>query len=260
MEIKYLENLHINSMRTFENFKRENVFNSGTLKEMFSPKYIYRGRKPDTVLVKSLKTGKPVEIYIKRDKGCEVYSYAYYFFDKAKNFVGEKYFSISDDNRMLTGYMSSMASELYSGIGIREEELQIKEALKHGIDYIPRSAVGGATLYHTKMGYLPVVNDLLEVKSENEVNRCMRGIKRKSQDLNPDNLVPIIIEKDGHYYIDVSTTQAVANVREIKQRLSSSDYTIKELEFLRLEGVGMSLSGEQFEYWKNLVEKSEASK
>ena len=63
----------------------------------------------------------------------------------------------------------------------------------------------------------------------------------------------LLVVADGHYYIDVSTTQAIANVKEIKQRIASGDYKKQEYGFLRLAGVPMSLSGKEFEYWKNLV-------
>ncbi len=267
LEIKYLQNLFIESNRTFANFKKENVLNSATLKEMFTPKYIYRGDKPNTYLVKSLKTNQPVEIKAIvhkwrntfRNLGTYIDTYRYRFYDKSKNELGYKSFYIGydpslnkDSKEMHLGYMENKANELYRGIGIRADQIQIKAALDNNIKYIPRSSLGFATLYHTKMGFLPVTDDLLEVKSEFDVNRYMRGLNRGSKDIKLKNIQPIIIKKGGKYFIDVSKTQAVANVAEIKGRLAEG-YSYADLETLDLDGIPLMLSGKELEYWKNLI-------
>jgi len=261
MEVKYLENLLTNSQKTYELFKKGNVLNSSTLKEMFTPKYIYKGDTPNTVLVKSLKTNKPVKVFWK-DKGKqhgEQRLYDYWFYDKNNQYIGEKSFCIESfpvppgaEKEMIAGYMSSDANDMYIGLGVREEELQVKKALENDINIIPRSALGPATLYHIKMGYLPKTDDLLEVQSENEVNFHMNGIRRKSPDIREKNFTPIITKEGDKYYIDVNLTQAVANVKEIKDRLAEGE-TKKEIGNLDMEGIPMSLSGKEFEYWKNLI-------
>ena len=262
METKYLNNLLFESRNIYTHFKQENVLKSATLKEMFSPKYTYRGDKKNTVFVKSRVTNEPVEISWKEIKialtGDES-SYNYYFYDNNNSEIGYKYFYIKNlqlsdciETEMLSGYMSSAANDLYSGIGIREDERQIEVALHRGIGIIPRSSRGPATLYHLKMGYLPKTDDLLEVESEYDVSRYMRGLMRGSPDIKQENFIPIVI-KDGYkYYIDVSKTQAVANVREIKDRLAQGE-TKKDIENLQMDGIPMVLSGKEFEYWKRLV-------
>ena len=266
MEIKYLQNLYIESQRIFSNFKRENVLNSATLREMFSPKYVYKGGKPNTVLVKSRVTNQPVEItWEKVEKQLKnELSYEFSFYNTDKKIIGHKYFYIEDfhlpnraEKEMLAGYMNSTANDLYSGIGVREEELQIKTALNSNIDCIPRSAIGPATLYHTKMGYLPVTtpDDLIEVKNEFDVNRYMNGMLKKSPDIKKENFRPIIVKDNSTYYIDINKTLAVANVKEIKERLANGE-TKKEIDFLQIEGIPMSLSGNELAYWKNLIKQN----
>ncbi len=268
MEIKYLENLLTNSQKTYELFKKENVLNSATLKEMFSPEYTRKGQKPNTFLVKSLKTNKPVEVFWE-DRGLrhgEKRLYDYYFFDRKNHLIGEKCFCIqplsapsTTGREMVAGYMSSDTNNIYSGLGVREEELQIKRALENDINIIPRSSLGPATLYHLKMGYLPKTDELLAVNSENEVNYHMNDIMRNSPDIRKDNFIPIIKKEGSKYYIDVNLTQAVANVKEIKNRLAEGE-TIKEIGNLNIEGVPLTLSGKEFDYWKNLILSSSKAK
>ena len=266
MEIKYLQNLFIESKKIYANFKKENVFSSPTLKEMFSSKYIYKGEKPNTYLVKSLQTNKPVQIHANytHSEGIScipnIFSdtHEYKFYDESKNPVGYHFFYIynninkkNNSKYMPTGYMKA-DNEMYKGIGIREDEIQIKMAIDNNIKYIPRSSVGPATLFHVKMGFLPVTDDLIEVKSEFDVNRYMKGLGRGSKDIKPKNFIPIITKKDGRYFIDISKTQAAANVAEIKERLAEG-YSHRDLDFLEMDGLPLALSGKEFEYWKNLI-------
>ena len=153
---------------------------------------------------------------------------------------------------MIAGYMSSDAHTLYGGLGVREEEFQIRIALENGINVIPRSALGPATLYHVKMGYLPRTDDLIGVNSEIDVNSHMNEIMQRSPDIKQDNFTPIIVKGGNKYYIDVNLTQTIANVKEIKSRLAEGE-TKKDINNLKIDGVPMSLSGKEFEYWKNLI-------
>lgn len=264
MEVKYLEHLFTNSERIYANFKKSAVLKSKTLAEMFTPEYVYRGDKPNIVLVKSLKTNNPAEITVKNCGYSKVYTdnYIYKLYDKYGKEVGFKEFYLcyyispkGMETSMLTGNMISSANDLYAGVGIREDELQIKTALKNNIDYIPRSSFGSATLYHTLVGFLPVTTeDMMEVKTEADVNRYMEGILRRSPDMHKENLKPVITKDGNVYYIDVNKTQTVANVKEIIQRMAQG-YSKKDLNSLRIDGVEMSLHGEELEYWKNLINK-----
>lgn len=266
MEIKYLQNLYIDSKAKYTNFLRENVLDSATLKERFSPEYVYKGHKPNTYLVKSLKTNKPVPIHVKpihshtidRQKEICTDTYQYNFYDKSNNELGYKYFyiqtALSDPRlkEMIVGYMEMIANDSYKGLGVLSDAIQIKAAIDNNIKSIPRCSRGPATLYHTKMGFLPVTDDLLEVKSEFDVNRYSKGIMKSSPDLKEKNFVPIIIKRLGRYYIDVSKSNAVSNVAEIKDRLSEGD-SISDLNFLELDSIPLSLSGKELNYWKNLI-------
>ena len=267
MEIKYLQNLTIESKKIFNNFKKENVLNSDTLKLMFSPEYKYRGKKANTFLVQSLATGKPAEITAKYVFSKNIYraidtcyeTHQYNFFDKLKNELGYKYFYIQYNlnkphiKSMLVGFMDTVAShDAYRGLGVREDEIQIKAALDNNIKSIPRSAVGSATLYHTKMGFLPMQDNLIEVKSEFDVERYTKQLAKTSLDIKEQNFRPLIIRNLGKYYIDVNRTQAVANVAEIKDRIKEG-YSATDLSYLELDAVAMKLSGQELEYWRSLI-------
>lgn len=269
MKISYLENLYTASKELYANFKKENVLKSDTLREMFSNKYIYNGSKLNTILVKSLGTNAPVElkcthsIHEKMIDNNEyvIASHDYTFFNNLGMKCGSKSFKIQYDRqnenckKMIYGFMSSEANQLYKGVGVRADEIQIKFALDNNISSIPRLAAGHAVLYHIKMGFLPANNDLIQVNCKDDVDRAKVSILNKSGDLTPTNLIPIVDKFNGKYYVNVNKTQALANVAEIKDKLSKG-WSFEELINLYLEGLDMQLSGKELNYWKRLIDKT----
>ena len=253
------------SERLVETFKRENVFNSKTLHEMFSPKFTSDAGK---IYAKSRLTGEPVEVFVdnlsniqprmqgKPEYGCWK-NYIFKFFDSQDNRIGSKRFQIEChpnpeiDNHMLTGDMENIPCGI-AGLGVIEDAMQIEAAMQHGISKIPRDAIAKATLYHTRMGFLPT-QDLTEIKSYDDVIDILKNMMKKSPDIKPGNFKPIIVEKEGKYFLDKNATQAHANVREIKERLQQDGgYRLTDL---KAEGTELELSGEELNFWSNLLEK-----
>ena len=70
------------------------------------------------------------------------------------NVIGTKSFH-AKGNELIWGNMETRPSD-FIGLGIIEDALQIETALSLGIRNIPRESLPEATLYHTKMGYLPI--------------------------------------------------------------------------------------------------------
>lgn len=261
-DTKYLEQLVSKSKKIYDNFKKANVFHSKTLAEMFSPAYVNKNPNSNTVLVKSLKTNKPTEIFVKRRQFEKTAKklYDYGFFNDSEEEIAYKYFYIQNDeksglNEMLSGFMTVEANNLYSGLGIREEEMQIKDAIKYNIAEIPRYSLGHATLYHVKMGFLPIQGGLNEIKTIKDIEYHINLLSQKSRDIKLKNFKPILIKKGNSFYIDLNTTQTIANVNEIKQRLTEG-CTKQDLKFMDLSCVELKLSGEELEYWKKLIKKT----
>lgn len=246
------------SQKIIKAFKKENVFNSKTFNAIMDKDW---GKGSKAICAKSKTTGKPVDIFVK-DKsvtigGCTNYYYTLY--DKSGKKIGSKSFGIElrpdskAGNEMHYGVMENTPCDI-AGAGVIEDAIQIETALKNGIKVIPRKSMAKATLYHTKMGFLPTQN-LAEVKDWGDVSDLMQELIQYSPDIKIRNYKPIIIKKNGKFYLDLNTTQAHANAREIKSRLAKDGgYRVEDLKAL---GTDMELSGDELKVWKNkLANKS----
>lgn len=238
----------------------ENVFSSKTLHEMLSDSFEYKGGRPDTVLVKDLKTGAPVEVkvlieqYYKPNSGNlleEVYS----LLDNYGKKIGEKLFytkKMSDGkHQMFAGDMKNYKNNL-GGVGVRLDQLQIERALQLGIDVIPRKAEPKAMFYHTKMGFLPIERRLVEINNADEIKKIAQNeLKDCSKGLNSEKIEPIVIQKNGKFYLDINKTIANANLQECKNLICRyNSYRVLSLEST---GAHLELSGKELEHWKELL-------
>lgn len=240
-------------------------FNSKTLKTFYSNDE-YISTKPNTVIVQSKITGKPVEIFYEFTK------------QKCSDFIDSLvfgFFKSSDDNwslgykdflikrpilglgkpRFMSGLMSSNADHLV-GIGIRQDELQVREALKRGVKKIPRFSTPKATLYHVRMGYMPK-QKLVRIRRPQKIKVEMDKLLKVAPDVKPEFFTPIIVEKKGlfgtRYYLDVNTTNAIANIRQIKYMIDGKPILAKSIRFSG-EHIEMELSGEGLETWKRMLD------
>ena len=244
------------SEKLLESFKKENVFNSKTLHEIFSPKFTLDAK---AIYARSKTTGNPVEIFIENKTTTDgrTTEYIYNIFDKNYTRIGKKSFKIEAHpnprigTHMIPGSMENTPCDI-AGLGVIEDALQIETALRHGIKVIPRESASKATLFHTRMGFLPSQN-LVEIKSYDDVWDILKDIMKNSPDIKLKNYKPIIIERDGKYFLDINTTQAQASVREIKERLlQEGSYRLENLEAV---GTDLELSGEELNFWENLLRK-----
>lgn len=197
----------------------QEVFNSKTLDTLFyNPRF--RATEPNTCMIQSRTTGEPVKVHIdtsidtfgnKKWKSTDYYKVVLSPADQQEislqnadtqsllyfpSTLGSKYFSIENKHgRKIANYgsMSSNADNL-AGIGIREDEVQIKEALSQGIKSISRRAFAHAIWYHLKMGFTPV-QQLRRVKSIKDVNKRICGLTTVSPDISAKNYTPIIVQK-----------------------------------------------------------------
>lgn len=240
-------------------------FNSKTLKTFYSNDE-FVSSKPNTVIVQSRETGKPIEIVYEffKDKVTRfVDSFTYNFYRKVgdTNGIGSKDFQIKTpffglgESKFQTGMMHSNADDLV-GIGVRLDELQIREALKRGVKKIPRHSTQRAVLYHVRMGYLPKPK-LIRIRHPQKIKVEMEKLLKLSPEVNPEFFTPIIVEKKGlfgtRYYLDTSTTQAIANIRQIKLMSKDEPLLARRIRF-RADHVEMELSGDGLETWKHMLE------
>lgn len=247
------------SKKAMRLYREENVFDTKSLTELLSDSFTYTGNKPNTVLVKSRKTGTavPVSINLKTEKYGRGVVENYSFYDESGKLVGKKDFRMENHpkfgKQMYPGGMENLSNGELIGLGIRADQIQIERALENGITKISRESAAQATLFHAKMGFLPKEGELIEVSTYKEALKYMEDYAKQSPDINISNFRPIIIKKDGRFFIDLNKTQAYANVKEIKQRLKNSGSY--KADFKQALGTELELSGAELQQWKKFIER-----
>lgn len=258
-----LNSLVKNSEEIMARYKKENVFKSNTMKELFSDKFEYNGKTENTVLVKDFFSGEPIELkvvfsnrkYIKPEKTRIREDWD--LINANGDVVGSKHYwikkTIDDELVMDPGSMYSDFFDLL-GVGIRLDQLQIERAKQLGIREIHRIAAPKATPYHAKMGFLPDTVRLEDVKSPKHLKKVISEYFPKFKDGIPKKFVePIITEFNGNFFLDINKTHANANLNYSKHLLEK----LKQRRLENLNGINSSLtlSGEEYDQWKAMLEK-----
>ncbi len=258
-----LSSLVKKSEETMARYKKENVFQSNTMKELLSDKFEYKGKTENTVLVKDFFTGEPVELkvifsnrkFIKPEKNRVREDWT--LINANGDIVGSKHFWIKRniDNELVMD-SGSMYSDFFDllGVGIRLDQIQIERAKQLGITEIPRRSVPKATPYHAKMGFLPETGSLEQVKSLKHLKQVITDrAPLLSNGIPKEYFEPILKEINGNFYLDVNQTHANANLNYCKHLLKK--YNQRRLENLEAFDTRLLLSGEEFEQWKAMLEK-----
>lgn len=265
--IKNRRSFFIDAVKASENALqelRQEAFNSKTLETLFYDRR-YRAVEPNTCLVQSSATHEPVKLYISKHKDCckyeqkqrDIYRINIFEIDDSfcLNKAGYKKFSILNYNNkkaMEFGQMNSF-SEKYKGIGIREDEIQIKEALDNDIKSVERESFVSAILYHLKMGFTPV-QKLFRVRSKKGIDELLSKLKSRSPEIPMENYTPIIVQKKGvfgtKYYFDENTTQAVGALRTVKEKMTGN---IRPEKMQDSQLIDLELSGENLEKWRKML-------
>lgn len=258
-----LSDLAKKSVERIKSVEEENVFHSKTLEELFTEKYDYKGSEPDLIYVKNLLTNEPeavrVKIEIKPNKKFTFFQELYMLFDNNGTKIGQKDFSYRrmPDGKyvMYSGEMDNF-SKIYGGVGIRLDQMHIERAMQLGVDSIPREALPKATLYHTKMGFLPIEKKLVQLKSINQVKNFTEEefcYKAKSIPLN--EFEPVIVQKGRKFYIDVNKTQTLTNLKMCKRQIEKTGF--RRILYLDSTYTNLTLSGQELLRWKQIIKGHE---
>lgn len=251
------------SAERIKSVEEENAFHSKTLEELFTEKYDYKGSEPDTIYVKNLLTGEPeavkVDIEIKPDANFNFAQETYRLLDKEGHEAGKKNFSYrkmpGGRYVMYSGQMDNF-SKIYGGVGIRLDQMHIERALQLGVDSIPRESLAKATLYHTKMGFVPIEKKLVQLKSINQVKNFTEEefcYKAKSIPLN--EFEPVIVQKGRKFYIDVNKTQTLTNLKMCKRQIEKTGF--RRILYLDSTYTNLTLSGQELLRWKEIIKGHE---
>lgn len=250
------------SEKIMQKYIYENVFKSSTMKELLSDTFEYKGQRPDTILLKDLKTGKPVEAKVKLSSKKNHYEPSVTvetieLVDKFGKSIGSKEYSIkpASDKKlfMITGEMNTHRQDL-AGVGFRLDQMHIERALQLGIEKIPRVALPKAILYHTKMGFLPDRGEeyYVQIKNSNQIMPALENhFERLAGEIPISSFVPIVIEKCGKFFIDMNTTGAVTTLEQCKNRIERTN--AHRLLSFNTVSTHMSLKGKELDHWKELL-------
>lgn len=258
-----LSELSKESAEKLRSIEEENVFHSKTLEELFTEKYDYKGSEPNTIYVKNLLTGEPaelkVEVNIESDNRYTFSKETYRLLDSEGNKAGEKTFSYrrKPGGRyvMYSGDMDNF-SKIYGGVGIRLDQMQIERAMQLGVDYIPRESLPHATLYHTKMGYLPVEKKLVELKKIRQVqNFTEEEFRSRAKSIPLNEFDPVIVQKGRRFFLDVNKTQTLTNLKICKKMVEEKGlYRILNLSSTHSQ---LALTGKELQKWKEIIKGHE---
>lgn len=235
----------------------DEVFNTETMKKLFSEEFTYKGDKPNIIYCIDKITGKPVAVTVK-SKITQISSRMteenYFFYDESGKWIGQKIYNIENSPKrgmqMLPGKMWSREGSI-QGIGIRANQIQIERALELGIEKINYDAAYQASLFHTKMGFLATPN-LIPITSYDEALKIVdETVSSSKLHLKPR---PIIVSKEGKFYLDYQNTFVIASIEEIKKQRA-----INPSSRAKINGGGLKLvlQGKNFDKWKELIKGKE---
>lgn len=252
------------SKGAMQELSREN-FNSETLRTLLSP--AFTPKHPNCVMaISTTNPLQPVEVAYKISQNYDEVILDIFPKGSEDIILGQKIYFLDTGYKgkmfMKSGYMSSDKKACkeagVKGIGILERILQIKEAIKYGIDRIPCNSYARAVLFHIKTGFTPIPR-LRRIFSMYGADKVLEElIHRLGSDIMPENYTPIIVSEglfNKAYYIDVNTTQCIAAMRQIKQDLAKGICDEAERPFTRGQCIDLVLEGKNFDIWKKMLGK-----
>lgn len=248
------------SKEIMQKYRDENVFKSNTMKELLTDRFDYTGYRPNTILLKNMSTGEPIKAQVKfttkvEDRCKKKLKEVFTITDEYQRELGTKDYSIQrlENGKcvMYAGDMESHTREI-AGVGVRLDQMQIERALQLGIDVLPRDALTKATYYHTMMGYLPIENKLVEVESPKQIQKIIaKEFEYRIGTIPIEDFVPIIIERNGKFYLDINKTQANANLNMCKKIIQRTN--ARRILDLHSRQTELELKGKELEHWKSLI-------
>ena len=84
------------------------------------------------------------------------------------------------------------------------------------------------------------------IKSLYSLNRLVKSVKHIWE-----NYIPIILEKNGKFFLDINTSQYMMNLNKCKEIIKK--HNKNRIDNLDGNNTILSLSGEQLKYWKEMI-------
>jgi len=248
------------SEQTINQIKNKYLFQSQTMKELFTDAYEYKGNEKGIIYIKNRLTQKPTPVIVKMrqsqyNSNNTVVEDIDFINPKTNKRIAHKHYYIKSTNGkhyMYPGKMQCYNPE-YAGAGIRMDQIQIERALQLGVENIPRVSFPQAILYHLKMGFLPT-NNYQKVTNFNKLkNYAKENHLDYSRQIPYQYFTPILIEKDGRFHVDRNWTIANACIKKCQEILEkNSKHRILHLDKFTFP---LNLSGKELVKWKKIIEK-----
>lgn len=234
---------------------------SETLKELYTDAYKPIQPKECLTTVKSLKTGEayPVKFVgpiVNKISPKKVYKMDYSIRDYDNVLLGDKEFGVyaqKNKPEIIPGFIHSYKNDEFSGIQIRLLQAAIELANKLGIKKIPLDSLIPAVKFHTMMGFKPLKSYSTKIESVDEIHNVLEQKYRSlRKDYYMSEVIPILSNKDGDYYIDFNRTlyctamkhnQTIQNMTGLRHLPESSS----KLEYV----VNMGMTKRGMSVWKN---------
>ncbi len=250
------------SAEALQELSIENM-SSETLRAYYMPNF-----KPKTdghlMAISAGHPNQPVEVGYRINNDAGLIKVDIFTTGNEETILGTKCFYVTDKNGKMEMCNGSMASDEdackqvgVKGIGTLEDILQVKYAIENGINRIPSYARAYSTLFHLKMGFKPL--PLLErIQSLGDVEKIIsKMINEPGSTISSRHYTPIIVSKGTgkkEYFLDTNTTQCIANIRQIKDDYKKG-LCCGARPFIQGRGVDMTLEGDNFSIWKQMIEK-----
>lgn len=253
-----LQNLYSGSQKICTELS--NSVKSKTLSELFTDEFRPSVTKSGKTTIKSLLTGKPVEVTVAGELlgGASTKSSHIIRFNmiKNENLLGYKKFGIRNlsktDKEFLTGYIESYSNNIVAGTQIRLLQAAIEDASKNGITHIPLKSLIPAAVYHTKMGFRPVESYSKKISSVNDIPKIIKKNRKLFQRFNfsADEITPIVSMKDGKYYFDLNRTLYCSAMKHNKNLLNATGQNnLKLTPETSYNTIDMVLEGKEYDAW-----------
>jgi len=256
---KMLDAVIKNSEKAIQEYRAENIFQSPKMRPLFSDEFEYTTDKKNKVIVEDAKTSKPIELDVRyfkiKKKKKNHWTELIQFLNEKGEEVGVKDFSLAEiTNRffMKHGFMHSKNSDL-KGIGQRLDQLQIERALELGLDSVSRLTVADAIVYHAKMGFFPETRALIPIDYPDCLDIYLDLCFKEHCNIPKEFRTPIVIKKNGKYYLDENKTIAISEFKMAKKIKEQGN--VNGIVSIRGPLTYLKLSGEELKRWKDYISK-----
>ncbi len=257
-QTELLENVYKRSMKVLK--ESVDSVHSKTLDELYTDVFRPQHTQSNTTTVKSLKTGKPVNIdlkckFIDGKSENETHMLKYYaYLSEGNSYLGSKTFGIRTNPYTKTkefegGFIRSKHNDEYSGVQIRLLQAACEEANRNGLKSMPLCALFPAVNFHTMMGFRPKAHCNEEVRTMKDIYNALNDLRTYYPNILDSKSEPVLAKDGDKYFFDGNRTLFCAVIKENINALKNGKRHLP-LKTTNIDNaIDMELSGDEFDKW-----------